>query len=147
MLDYEQSWMEFQYGLTKKEECVQTVPIKKIFLEKSWKLEIGEYRDTNSLAYSGKDIAIVLLRRQIKATEYPQLLPYDGSTNKDFQIQVYGYPGPCRDDHQDASILRVGTGDVTLTKDNCKDGWVYLRHKMHGFHGMYMLFICVMHVF
>ena len=149
VLDCEQSWTEFRYGFTKQGERFQTVPIKKIFLEESWKLETGEYRSANSLVYSGKDIAILLLQRQIKAKKYPQLLPYDGNAKKEFQIQIYGYPVGCKKDHKEASILRVGTGDTTLTTDNYEDGWGYFRHKIHLFHGMYCtcFFFCVLCMF
>ena len=138
--------MEFEYGLTKERKCRQKVPIKRIFLEKCWKFEIGQYRSYKQLPVSGKDIAILLLQRQIKENQgYPELLPFKQEMR--LKIQVYGYPSACIEDHKDASMLRTNAGPAILANAPYKDGWGRFTHQAHLFQGMYKPFffgcICV----
>ena len=138
MLDHNQSWMEFQYGVTKPGISRQTVPIKKIFLERSWKFEKGKYCPYKQLATNGKDIAIILLQRQIKEKTYPRLLPLHDCEQ---QIQIYGYPAPCLDDHKNATILRKATGEASSVGLTFENGWTSFSHNAPSFPGMYRLFI------
>ena len=110
VINPEKSKVEFEYGITKYGEKVEPFEVERIFLDKSWKFEIGKCPSFRTIVYSGKDIAILLLKNEIKLKQrkkFPKLRMFHTIENlENQQIVSFGYPSYLQD-HKPQNIKKT----------------------------------------
>ena len=126
MLDLKQSKIKFEFGYVNEDknkvEPAETVKVKSILLEKSWQPEIGKYKPSKMLYQDGKDVAILILEKDVTTVmpsfPYPEVTPFNQSYNVSKSIEVYGYPSP---------MCVVATGQC-LFRTPMNQEWAHFIH-------------------
>ena len=95
MIDCERSEIEFEYAVTNKNDVCLKSKVDKIFLDEQWNFEAGHCPSWSTMLYSGKDIAILLLKHEINDgnPKFPEIRRFmDVISMQNKQLECYGYP-------------------------------------------------------
>ena len=125
-----------------KEQPAESVKVKSILLEKSWQPQIGKYKLATKLYDDGKDIAILILEKDvttvIDSIAYPQVIPFNQPNPCRRSIEVYGYP---------TSICTLATGQCKF-EPLMNQEWAHCTHKATTVEGIseFLFSFCVSYV-
>ena len=147
--------MAFEYGISKfRQEQFgnwQAIEVERVILDKSWKFKVGQYPSFETMLNSGKDIAILVLKNDVKLNNpnkpFPKLKTFEEiqNTSENLEVISYGYPAYFRKhrpkDIQKTTILRKTNVQRIVEHDTAQLSW--FDSDGYCFSGLYCIFVCV----